>query len=533
MEDEPRMNFDLPPLGTDTPPAFTDAAGCRAWLAALPAATPIPALAQLTEQLRRLNRVPLAPGERLSLLDDLNAAADPLRQALIPRFAGKPLPLGTAEEAALAALLDLQQALLDGCLRCVESCGGGQSPPLATAIQRALAVLLERQRRLAQARRQPPAAHWRMLHRLLALAEQRQLADAEVPVPGHRRPTTVLATYGAALLIQAAGPHELAPRQLSWMLRWAQRWGGKLRLLTAPPARIEARPLCVALEGEQPATALPGKGDDTRYLDTAELRKSLKQRLARLEQGATPAELQLGDDCPQPACGQLLAQLYPRWCKGGLPRLPDPDGGPCRVVSGLAAIHYHLSGRETPRQEPARTMEQLRREREEIATFGRVKTTATTAARHAPPPEFEIEDDWRLLQAGTGDLHLLRPAATPGARIGSGALCAVARPGTPGLALARVRWLLETGDGLHLSLRPIPAPGTPLTLRTAPGEPWRPAIALPATAEQPASLLLPVGGFRLGETVELAESRGCAATRPCRLGRLLGRGEDHAWAVCE
>lgn len=523
------MSFGLPPLDASVRPEFTDSAGFQAWFAGLPPATPARTLGQATEQLALLNRTPLDPAERLALLDTLAANLAPLQQQLRPRFTGKALPLGAAEQGALTPTLTLQQGLLDGYLRCIEAGQERPSPALATAFQRALATLVDRQQDLALARQQPAAEHWQRLHRLLALAEQHGLDGQEVPVPGHSRPTTALATYGVALLIQAAGPHELSQRQLAWMLRWARRWGGKLRLGKTPPDQIQARPLCVALESSSPATALPSAGADCRYLDTGELRKSIKQRMAQLEQGRSPAELQLGEDCTQPACSQLLAHLYQRWCKGSLTRLPAAGGTveTCAVIPGLAAVHYHLNGRRTLELPATKTMEQLRREREEIATFGRVQAPPAAAASH---PEFESEGSWQILQAGDSGLHLVRPVQMAGARIGSGHLLALALPGTPGLTLAQVRWLLQDSDGsLHVSLRPLPAPATPVAVRTAPQEPWRPGIQLPASATEAGSLLLPAGSFRLARVVEVQED--ARAPRSCRLTGLLGKGEDHERAI--
>src|SRR5690606_2390672 len=134
---------------------------------------------------------------------------------------------------------------------------------------------------------------------------------------------------------------------------------------------------CVDLESRLPASFKPGSGAAARWLDTAELRKSLKKRLRLLaEEGEdnTPEKLGLGNDCQQPACGEALRRIYPRWVKGGVLRRHDrhPMNGPCRFVIGVDAIHYYLSGSQPFKPPGSASSEELRRQREELATFGRI-----------------------------------------------------------------------------------------------------------------------------------------------------------------
>lgn len=519
------MAFDLPLLDGRQTPAFIDPAGGLAWLADLPLANPTEAAARLTEQIGILNRHPLEPGARRALLDALAPAIGELQQSLGQRFIGKPLPLAVAEQMALEAALALGRARVDGYLRCVETVEPG--PNSALALQRALAAQVDVQQTLVLARRQPGASHWRTLHGLIALAEQQGVVEQEVDVPGHSHLITPLAAYGAALLIQAAGPHEISQRQLPWMLRWARRWGGKLRLLSSPPTLMDALPLCVALGGDRPPVVMPGKDADSRYLDTMALRKSIKQRMAQLEQGVAPGELQLGDDCPQPACGQLLAQLYQRWCKGAMPRQQERNAGsgPCPLVPGLAAAHYQLYGRKILKQPVVKSVEQLRQERERMATFGTSQFIQKDLVAEAHP-EFEPEDAWELINASATGLRLVRPAETTGARIGPGRLFAVVPPGAKTYTLAMARWLLTETDGsLHVGLLLLPGPAIPVGVRTEAKEALRPGFRLPpAAAGEASSLILPPGSFRLGRVVEVQEG---GKTRQCRLTALLSRGDDH------
>lgn len=334
-------------------------------------------------------------------------------------------------------------------------------------------------------------------------------------------------------MIQAAAPQELSLRQLSWLVRWARRWGGKLRLRASPPTVMGSLPLCVALDGDQGPTVMPGKSSDARFLDTEALRQSLKQRLAQLEAGTAPKDLQLGDDCTQPATGQLLAQLYQRWCKGAMPRQQERRAAeaPCPLVCGFAAAHYQLSGRKVLKA-PASTksIEQLRREREKMATFGTSQFQAMPQAGH---PEFEAESAWSLVNASPSGLRLCRPATAPGVRVAPGGLFALIPPGGQRYRLAQARWTSIESDGsLHVGLQFLPEPAEPAAVRTDAHDALQPALIVPAgaTPGEPASLILPAGTFRIGRMVDIQQGGQAHA---CRLVRLLGRGEDYERAVWE
>src|SRR5581483_3426249 len=124
-------------------------------------------------------------------------------------------------------------------------------------------------------------------------------------------------------------------------------WASKLEVAAKPVAEGEdVAPLVVDLASDR----LPERGGaagapkQPRYLDTRKLAKSLRNRVALLRKGESPARLALGEDCVQPSCEQLLVYLYRQWCQ------PKPARGLERRVNGaaaeacteMAAIHYYI-----------------------------------------------------------------------------------------------------------------------------------------------------------------------------------------------
>lgn len=544
------MKFDLPPTNTEQPPLFTHLDACRVWQQVLPLSNPIQAQAQLLRQLHLLNRYSLPGDSRLAMLETLRESIHFVQDESAKKYAGKPLPLTPPDQAALDAAHGLWQALVSGYLRCFADCQTGDAsvqdslrPQAALICQRALAVLADDQAGLVRAGHQPDVAHWRLAHTLYASAEA--LGVATTPVADALRasqPMTPTAAYVELMLIAAASLHELSPRQQLWVMLWARRWAGKVKIqATLPDLKTPALPLCVDLEGSSPAGFKPFTGPGARWLETTELRKSLKKRLTLLARGDpadTPARLGLGDDCQQPTCGEVLRRVYPRWVKGGILRRYErhPMKGACRFVAGVDVIHYYLSGHQAFKPPGITDTGDLRRQREELATFGRITTRFEEeySREHGYELEnWEVIEDWGLLDQSSGGLLLVRPLKQLGGRLGVGQLVAVQPSGTSGLLLGVVRWARISGDNLNAGVQLIPGEPVPAAVRgtgvMATQEKYKPAFLLPPleALELPVSIILPPGGFKPNRIVEVWSA---SASCQIKLKTIIDRGVGFEWA---
>lgn len=546
------MKLDLPPTGTEQPPLFVEREQCRAWLKLLPLSNPIQAQAQLLRQLHLLNRYSLAGDTRLALLEAVREAVHFVQAESAKKFAGKPLPLAPPEQAALDSTHSLWQALTNGYLRCLETCLAGDAGLAVQAgmiCQRALAALASDQTDLVRAGFQPEGAHWRLAHTLYANAEALKVATLSCE-DGLRtvRPTSAATAYAELMLLAAACLHELPPRQQIWVMRWARRWAGKIAIQASAPAlNSPALPLCVDLESSAPAGFKPLSGAGARWLETTELRRSLKKRLTQLAKGDagsgdnTPAKLGLGEDCTQPLCGEVLRRVYPRWVKGGILRRQErhPMSGACRFVAGIDAIHYYLSDRQPFKPPGSTSSDDLRRQHDELATFGRVaaRFEEEYSRTHGYALEnWEIVEDWGMLDQSGGGLRLLRPLKQAGGRLGVGQLVAVQPSGTSGLLLGVARWAQVVGDSLAAGIQLIPGKPSALAVRgtgvMAVQEKYKPGFLLPPVEplKLPASIILPPGSFKLERIMEIWTRTG---TRQIRLKAMLDRGADFERAACE
>jgi hypothetical protein len=364
------MKFDLPATGNEHRPAFSDAADCTEWLARIPLANAAHAQPILLRQLNLMHRYALPPTERLAILEVLRGPVCEVQENAARNFAGKPLPFATAEQAALEATLDVWRMLAHGYLRCFAAlCDAANDTPseqLALVAQRALSVFADWQVDLCRGEQLPDADYWKKLNQLFFAAETFGIATQEVkdPVRHGSATSSALAAFAECNLLSTASPYELPARHLTWVARWARRWGAKLSLLKVAPEDIRNRavPLWIDLASDRPATYVPQSSADGRWLETTELRQSLLARIGLLEQGRAPADLQLGSDVTQPAAGQLLQRVLQRWCAGGEPRRHERHAanGGCSLVAGFEATHFHLYGRQAFRA-PARDDAALRR----------------------------------------------------------------------------------------------------------------------------------------------------------------------------
>jgi hypothetical protein len=528
------MNFALPSTGMEQPPAFATEAACRIWLTAVPMDNIAQAQAMFLRQLTLLSRFTLPKAERLAVLEALR---DPLRraqEAAAKKFVARPLPLAPPEQAALDSTLAIWQALLTNYLHCFEEANKDSQPQkkAATIAQRALATLADWQVDLVRSERLPDAGYWQKLNRIFAAAEAAGFAVQQVndPLRHGKVPVSPLSAYAECQLLHAASPYELPARDLLWVARWARRWGTKIGLLHEPPQDIRqcAHPLWVDLDSDQPAGYLPKPAAHGRWLETTALRTSLANRIALLAQGQSPAELQLGSDVVQPMAEQLLARLLQRWCQGGVKRRHERSSasGACRLIAGFDAVHFHLSGQRVFKQG---TDSSLRREREKFEACGNYShhPDRMTVGANAPLAENAgIVEEWRLLDTSASGLRISRPIKE-GARMGAGVLVAIEPDEGGGFTLGCVRWALrQDANLLTVGIQLFPGATQAIAVRPIGfgRAVFHPAFLIAANeaAQEPASIVLPLGSYQPGRQIEILPQAAGLAT----LTHLLGYGSE-------
>ena len=202
-----------------------------------------------------------------------------------------------------------------------------------------------------------------------------------------------------------------------------------------------------------------------------------------------------------------------------------------QACQGLPARHDYLSGKVF--KQPGEQKELTQKERDEIATFGRIATRDDDD--YSQTHGFLLES-WQLADESTQGLRIVRRAGNPGKRYSNGQLISVKPADSKNFILGQVRWLMtaENGD-LVAGVKVLP--GLPAATAVRPTglnvtkEKWVQALTLTAVAalESPPTLLVPSGSYKPKRVVEVWVQSSIRV----RLVEMLDRGIDFERVVYE
>jgi len=524
----------LPAFSNDAAPEFGNVLECKDWLQTVPLANVGTAQRELLGELEELNRLAIKPAERLAVMETLREAVHFVQVEQVKKFANRALPMTEAETAAFIDTNELWEQMQVGYSHCLEAALAGDGRSQAALIcQRVLAYISLKMLYYYRAYRQVPGIEWRALHEAYAYAEKLRVADTAVKDLMNRdvHDSSPRIAYVRGVLMGMCSPNELGQRSLSFVSFLLERWAAKVEILEAPVAEGEGvAPLVADLEGdacpERVENPAPRKG--LRYLDTRALAKSLRNRVGLLRKGEPPSKLALGEDCVQPSCEQLLVFLYRQWCQQKPGRALDRKGGGATadVCGELGAIHYYLTGRGF-RQPGAGEKELTQKQRDEIATFGRVSTRDEDDYSEAHG--FTVER-WTIEDESAQGVRMVRKSGDVGRRSSQGQLMAV-RPGdAKTFMLGQVRWLMQAENGdLFAGVKLLP--GLPAGSAARPTglnvqqEKYIPILTLGAVQalNAPPTLVLPVGWYKPGRIIEVNNGE---SAQKMKLTELVERGSD-------
>lgn len=522
-----------PDSADDAAPQFIDPESCKLWLENVPLTNVVEAQRQLLAAVADINRADLKSAVRLATLEALREAVKFVQVEQARRFTNRALPMAETEAAVFEDTIGLWDAMRLGYLRCLEACAAAESgmrDQAALVCQRILAYLGLRMFHHYRAYRQVPAADWQALNDMYAAAERLEVADAAVKDYLNRdvSDTSPRIAYMRATLMGMVNPNELSQRQLSFVAFLLERWARKVEISRSPiDEGAQVPPLWVDLAGAHCAERGEARGSDLRHLDTRRLAKSLRNRIGLLRKGNSPAKLALGKDCVQPSCEQLLVFLYRQWCRPKTPRAHDRKrvSDVAQACNDMGAIHYYIAGRVF--RQPGEQHELSKKQRDQIATFGRVSTRDEDD--YSVVRGFLLEH-WQLEDESVQGLRMVRRAGNPGKRFAHGQLVGVRPADSKTFMLAQVRWLMQgEGGDLHAGLHLLAGVATAIAVRpvgvnVSVAEKYTQAMSLGGVSSlgMPPTLVLPAGWFRPKRVIEAFLEKPARV----RLDLLVERGID-------
>ena len=519
-------SFDPPSIKADAAPEFRDSAACAKWLQSLPLVNVGPSHDRVLGQLEELNACNIAPAERLKILELLREPVTFVQKELSKKFSNRPAPLAKLEREIFHNVTALWDALSSGYRHCLQAVSSGASGlSVGLVCQRSLWCAGQKLVACYGAYQDVGEHEWKTLHGVYAFAEERDVADDDVVHPAHKsRQTNCIETYAQVLLLHLANPSKLTPRQIELISLWLESWARKISIGPAAGASGDGpAPLVVDLAGATGASRRAPEGEKIRVLDIQEVGNSVRKRVGLLKKGETPAALGLGEEVTAPLAQSLLVMLYRRWCEDGQSRSYPRHGasGTAQICSGMAAVQQFVTGGTFRMPGASRELSQV--QHEQIATLGRV---VTRQDEHVPAPNF-VSETWQIKDESASGVRLQRvdPAAT--SRLVLGQLLGIRLADAKAFLLCTVRWL-SVSQQFELSIGVQILPGVPLGVAVrgagAPGEPYAPALMLPAVAalKAPETLVLPSGWFKPERAIEVYTD----SARQVRLASVIDRGAD-------
>ncbi len=514
--------------GADTLPALAlhDAASATRWLKALPLSNVGQAYDMLLGQLQALTASDTGPRERATIAELAREPLVHLHDELARRYAGRPQPPDEREADAADQAIALWQALwiqYSVCLRPLLEGSTELTGVKAKLLQRALYVGKQLVLVHALARRLPDAELWQELHAYYRLAEILDCTSAAVsdPLMPDAEGLSCYSTYSHALLLGLADPYALPVRQIELVDRWLGLWARKV-FAYAKQRESEGPVIVVDLEGSRGAallaTATATAGNAMRFAYPIKLATSIRGRLKRLAGGASPAELQLGDDISTDAATALLQHLDERWTRaatgGGRARSKALDV----AAGGIEAAYFRIGGRSFRRIDPLGRDTDPTKYLQSVGGLTELDRHKEQAERTWPWERWYGSVEWRqaaIRRQDAGAYHWFLDQ-----------LVAVRDEGE--LRLGHVSRVALAPDGaLELSLRLWAGAAKVFAVRLVnpnrTEEPPVPALMLEETPEEPATLVMSPRAFLPNRVMRCDEA---GPVRKFKLTRVVQRGGD-------
>lgn len=502
----------------------------RAWLASLSPVDNADSARELYQSLYALNRMDLDVGQRDELMGLYGAPiyeAVGFFQASFGR-ASFPLPKKLRQVAEFVCQLHFEMA--HGYKLCVQDLSRHWLPwrrrqLIAACAERALYHLGEVLLRSYQLYLPYPQGVWRDVHALYRHVEHYGRHDEVVRVDEGLGMTSVSVSqrYRRLLMLGIANPYQMPANECVAVYRFLGRWIEQVRLdstlvrpdsagcfLVDPAMDVPPSPLARTTGSSNP---------DLRVLDTGELVRTLHVFLRRLERGEPAGELQLGVECLDSACHDMLQRLhrsYAHTTSRRHSRIKRHET--VSICAGVSAMHFFVSGQRPMAASGSAVTDapfQTETLSETDGSGGDQAYVALDEPTHVASPSsrhdsFRI-DRWQVRDVSPQGL-LLAQDEEPSVKFRVGDALGVQRSNTVGQwSVGLVRWCkARSGKGVEVGVELIAPDAAPASLRAvADGEIAAvPALSLPAVeaAHRPASLLVPRGALQVGKDFFLSET---------------------------
>ncbi len=526
------LTFSIPAKRISAWSVETDPDQARQWLASLPLADSAEAARELYQALYTLNRLELDPQQRFVLMELYEGPLVVVVRRLQSHYSHAAVPLSPKRYQLVEFVRQLHMEMAHGYKCCLYDLARSWKPWLrrklrVEAVERALRYLGEVLVHSYLAYLPSPSGVWREIHGLYHYAES--LGEEHEPVRIAQEDAAVSFTvtdrYLRILLLGLCQPYQLPRNECLQVRGLLERHAGQARLTALTRVSSPAGRFVVDLCADAPPLPYPrgavlAPDDDHRLLNALGLVHTVHGFMRRLQKGESARHLDLGIECLDDACQDLLRRLMRAW---GVPARRRHARLRRRaqvfVCVGIPAIHFFASNQRpfAPPTVPSAP-----------EASGESLPSADGLQAMTPWGASYRVDRWQVRDISPRGLLLAR-VGERGVSVRVGEVVGIQEVRDPGRWSAGcVRWLrclepevLEMGvELLAPELRPVAVRGD----SSGRSRQYTPGLLLPAmpSVHRPASLLVTRGAYAANANLELLEY-ATAAPRRVRPLRLLER----------
>lgn len=524
----------------------------RVWISHLPMADAGEAARELYQSLYTLNRLELPVQERCQLLELYEQPVKTVIDGLSHHFHPPILPLNKKKRQLAQFIRRLRQEMANGYKLLIRDISEsrmlwGKRKLKVAATEAAVRYLGEILHSCYQVYVPTPPTVWRELHVLYRFSEDNDWFGGEAAGAGLQSSSPIYQRYLQVVLLGLCNPYQLPEREWLHVAQFLGKWGHLAGISDELYIQDKGSQFLIDLNADNPPLPYPKDNnmlDGRRYrrLDTSELAHKAQEFLSLLEDGAAACDLDIGIDCLDSACKEILKRMFRFW--GATARRlhsRKKKKGRCFVVTGINALHFFASG-----QKPFSAHGTAKLERgSSLVQSGKSTFTVSVSPEDTPmdtdavfidldKPDTEPElvanleqttdsmlpaeevyrvEGWRIGDESAGGMSLstdenvsqhLRVGEVVGTRdSGDGASWQV----------AVVRWVKsQTSGEVEVGLEFIAPKISPVAARSlkSPDTIYQQSLLVPAITalKQPASIVLPSGIYEANQAFMLADEDG-------------------------
>lgn len=515
----------------------------EAWLASLPMADASGTAKQIFQALVSLNRLEVDVRDRLAVMELYRAPVAHVCDALQVNFAHLALPLGEKQRQLAEFLRQLQIEMAYGYKHVIADLLASRSPwtkrgVAAMAIERSIHYLGEVLLRSYAVYMPYPPGTWREIHELYRIAEEGN--QHLEPIPDARplvnELSTIQRSYLRVVLLGIAGPYQLPQMECLQVNQYLYNWVDKTILDRSLDIPTPIGHFLIDLSSDLPAMLFPRDvklkdAPHLRVLNAIELARVVHLQINKLQQGESARQINLGADCIDAACLDMLRRLIRFWGRAARRQYTRRSAAnrSLSICEGVNAIHFFSSGSHpfVPPQDPeGMTVVPATPPAADAAIidFDVAVAEHTSAPSGNAPDELFRVDQWQIRDQSAGGMSLVRSDAD-GTHVRVGDVLGIEDPETDQWRVGIARWLKSPDSGeLEIGVEMIAPKVTPVALRPVSATtPYVQALLLPAipALRQPPSLVMERDTVAIGHDLWLKDSDD--APRRVRVLRLLER----------